>query len=315
MSTAVTTQTAKTFRDLLAAPAYKEQIQQALPRGITAERMTRVVLTAINKTPALLECSKESLWEAVLNCASLGLFPDALGRAYLVPFKGQCQLIIGYKGLIDLAYRSDRIASIQLVIVREGDIFERKPLAMPPIHHVIKEAVNDAFRVMTHVYSVVYLKGCENPSVDVMSKREVDEIKARSQSAGKATSPWKTDYEEMAKKTVFRRHAKVLPMSAELAQALTVDADRIEMDVPSETAGRFTKDTAKPVEGQIVPDITHAQCVEFSKALPEPAVTALLAGYSVHSIGDVPIDKLPDLWSGLQKIQAGVNTSTTGGRP
>lgn len=283
MNTVATT-APKTFRDMISAPAYKEQIQQALPKGITAERMTRVVLTAMNKTPKLLECTKESLWESVLNCASLGLFPDALGRAYLVPYGNTCQLIIGYKGLIDLAYRSDRIASIQLVIVRAGDHFKREPLAMPPISHVIKEAEGDAFRVMTHVYSVVYLKDCANPSVDVMSKREVDEIRARSKT-GKS-GPWVTDYEEMAKKTVFRRHAKVLPMSAELVHAMEVDGDSINVDVPA-PVNRFAADTAKPADAQVREEITPAMVAEAAKNLPDELALDLLAKYQLHNFSSV----------------------------
>lgn len=242
-SSAVSTATHKTFRDMITAPAYQAQIAAALPKGLSVERMTRVVLTAINKTPKLLDCAKETIWESVLNCAALGLFPDALGRAYLVPYKGKCQLIIGYKGLIDLAYRSERIASINLVVVREGDEFERCPMEAPPIKHKIIESPDGGFRKATHFYSVVYLKGCALPSVDVMTLREVNEIRARSMSAN--NGPWVTDYEEMAKKTVFRRHAKVLPMSAELANALTVDQDDIDLSVnPPTKPDRFADDFA-----------------------------------------------------------------------
>lgn len=225
---AVATASTKTFRDLILMDSYKSALAAALPRGMSADRMVRVVLTAFNKTPKLLECSKETVWESVLNCAALGLFPDALGRAYLVPYKGKCQLIIGYKGLIDLAYRSERIASINLVVVREGDDFERLPMESPPIRHRVVESADGGFRKMTHVYSVVYLKGCAQPSIDVMSLREVQEIRERSMS--KDAGPWVTDFEEMAKKTVFRRHAKVLPMSAEMAQAFDTDGDRLDLN-------------------------------------------------------------------------------------
>lgn len=230
---AVATAQPKTFRELILQDGYKSQLAAALPRGMSADRMVRVVLTAFNKTPKLLECSKETVWESVLNCAALGLFPDALGRAYLVPYKGKCQLIIGYKGLIDLAYRSDRIASINLVIVRDGDEFERVPMESPPIRHRVIEDADGVFRKMTHVYSVVYLKGCEQPSIDVMSLREVQEIRERSMS--KDAGPWVTDFEEMAKKTVFRRHAKVLPMSSEMAQAFDTDGDQLDLNAVATT--------------------------------------------------------------------------------
>ena len=247
-TSAVAIASPKTFRELIISDGYKQQIAAALPKGLPADRMVRVVLTAFNKNPKILDCSKESIWESVLNCAALGLFPDALGRAYLVPYKGKCQLIIGYKGLIDLAYRSERISSINLVIVREGDEFDRQPMESPPIKHRIIEAADGGFRKMTHVYSVVYLKGCATPSIDVMTLREVNEIRARSQSSG--SGPWVTDYEEMAKKTVFRRHAKVLPMSAELVQAMTTDDDAVDLTamarcatIPGDDIAAKTQDT------------------------------------------------------------------------
>jgi recombination protein RecT len=254
-ASSVSTAAPKTFRELILQDGYKNQLAAALPRGMSADRMVRVVLTAFNKTPKLLECSKETVWESVLNCAALGLFPDALGRAYLVPYKGKCQLIIGYKGLIDLAYRSERIASINLVIVREGDEFERLPMESPPIRHRVVESPDGKFRPMTHVYSVVYLKGCAMPSIDVMSLREVREIRERSMS--KDSGPWVTDFEEMAKKTVFRRHAKVLPMSAEMAQAFDSDGDQLDLNAVAATRPTSADDiapktrdtTAEHVEG------------------------------------------------------------------
>src|ERR1700741_2356525 len=82
----------KTFADLLKTDGYKSQIQMALTNGLKADHMVRCVLTAINRTPKLLQCSKESLWLAVLNCAALGIVPDPLGRAYMVPFGTDCTL-------------------------------------------------------------------------------------------------------------------------------------------------------------------------------------------------------------------------------
>lgn len=282
MNTVATT-TPKSFRDMISGDSYKNQLAQALPKGLTAERMVRVVLTAMNRNPKLLECTKESMWQSVLDCAALGLFPDALGRAYLVPYKDKCQLIIGYKGLIDLAYRSERVVSIQVVIVREGDKFSRQPLALPPIVHEIREMDGDAFRKMTHVYSVVYLKDCAVPSVDVMSKREVDEIRARSKSA--TSGPWVTDYEEMAKKTVFRRHSKVLPMSAELVQALDTDADQIDLSVPA-PANRFAQEESKTVDttAERVPEFTEQQVIDLAKTKDGEEVDRIMQTYSVHAI-------------------------------
>lgn len=258
MTTAVATQAPKTFKDLILSDGYKRQIEQALPRGFTAERLTRVVLTAMNKTPKLLDCSKESLWEAVLHCASLGLFPDALGRAYLVPYGKVCQLIIGYKGLIDLAYRSDRIGMIQIKAVYEGDKFYYDFGLCPRLEHVPCSTPG----ALTHVYSVVHIKGAGMPSFDVMRRDEVEKVRSRSRAAN--NGPWVTDYDAMAMKTVFRRHAKVLPMSAELAQAMEVDGDSNDLslkDAEVVTPARLAEDFGekKPEEAPTVDTTAQVQ--------------------------------------------------------
>ncbi len=230
----------QTFRELILCDSYKAQLAAALPKGLTVERMTRVVLTAMNRTPKLLDCTKESLWLSVLNCAALGLFPDPLGRAYLVPYGTKCELIIGYKGLIDLAYRSDRIGMIQIKAVYAGDHFHHAFGLIPTLDH--KPCDNPG--QLTHVYSIVHIKGCESPSFDVMRKDEVDAIRKRSKAAN--SGPWVTDYDAMAMKTVFRRHSKVLPMSAELSQALEHDSelDLKSVELMSSTDGRFSEDKA-----------------------------------------------------------------------
>jgi recombinational DNA repair protein RecT len=108
---------------------------------------------------------------------------------------------------------------------------------------------------MTHVYSVVYLKGCEHPSVEVMTLREVDDIRMRSMS--KDSGPWVTDFEEMAKKTVFRRHSKVLPMSAELAQAMASDDD--QYDLSAATAKPANTGDIQPITRDTTAEVTTEQ--------------------------------------------------------
>jgi recombination protein RecT len=98
---------------------YKDSIAKALPKHLTVERMTRVMLTTITKTPALLDCTQHTLMSAILTVSQLGLSVDPLlGEAYLIPFKNkkkgitECTVIIGYKGLLGLARRSGMIDSI-----------------------------------------------------------------------------------------------------------------------------------------------------------------------------------------------------------
>lgn len=204
----------------------KADLAMALPKHLTTDRLLRVVLTACNKTPKLLECTRESLLACVMDCASLGLEPDAaLGRAYLIPYGQKCTLVIGYKGLADLAYRSGMVDSLDAFAVHEGDVFGLTLGSTPQIEHVPTLEDPGAF---TGAYAVARLKGCSIPKFAYMSKSEIDGIRARSKAAN--SGPWVTDYEEMAKKTVLRRLMKLLPLSVEFADAISKDQE-FEFDV------------------------------------------------------------------------------------
>lgn len=105
------------------------EIKKALPSVMTPERFTRIALSALNNTPALQQCTPMSFIAALLNAAQLGLEPNTpLGHAYLIPYKNkgvlECQFQIGYKGLIDLSYRSGQVKSIQAQAVYQNDDFE-----------------------------------------------------------------------------------------------------------------------------------------------------------------------------------------------
>lgn len=104
-----------TMLDIVRSKGFQSQLALALPKTMTAERLTRIIMTECRKTPALLSCSQESFYGAILQCAQLGLEPGAaLGHCYLLPFgngkakdgRPNAQLIIGYRGMLDLARRS-----------------------------------------------------------------------------------------------------------------------------------------------------------------------------------------------------------------
>ena len=109
--------------------ALEPEIKRALPSVLTPERSTRMALSAINNTPELANCTPMSFVAALMNAAQLGLEPNTpLGQAYLIPYKNkgvlECQFQLGYKGLIDLAYRTGQVQMIQAQVVREFDEFE-----------------------------------------------------------------------------------------------------------------------------------------------------------------------------------------------
>ena len=213
-----------TVRNLL--EKCKSQIAMALPKHMTPDRMMRVAMTEIQKTPALLDCSPVSLVAAVIQASQLGLEIGVLGQAYLVPFKGSVTLIPGYRGLVQLARRSGEIVSIEARIVHAKDLFSvayglnpdltHKPWMPTPDEKVTKEGPGPVLCA----YACARFKD-GGYQFEVMSLRELDAIKNRSKAV--SSGPWVTDTEEMYRKTVTRRLCKWLPASIELARALELD--------------------------------------------------------------------------------------------
>jgi recombination protein RecT len=212
------------IRSLILSDSAKKQFAAALPRHLTPERFTRIALTAINRTPKLMQCTKESLLTCLLDLSQLGLEPDNR-KAHLIPYENRklnktiCTLIIDYKGLVELARRSGEISDIHADVVCENDHFEYSFGTEGKLVH--KPAIKDRGNV-TAAYSFVKLKDGSS-SYEVMNKEEVDAIRERSKAGN--TGPWVTDWKEMAKKTVFRRHSKWLPVSPEFQEAIDKDYD------------------------------------------------------------------------------------------
>lgn len=196
----------------------KPQMSHALPAHMTADRMCRIALTEFRKTPALADCDPMSFVGSVMICASLGLEIGALGQAYLIPYKRECTFILGYKGMIDLARRSGQIISIAAHCVYEKDFFEYEYGLEDKLSH--KPALG-ARGSMIAVYAVAKLKG-GGYQFEVMSKEDIDNIR-NTKSRGGNYGPWKTDFDEMARKTVIRRLFKYLPCSVEMSKAISYE--------------------------------------------------------------------------------------------
>lgn len=200
------------------------QIATALPEHFGKDRMLRVILTSVNKTPKLLNCTQETLLGSIMVCAQLGLEPDdVMGHAYLLPYGNKCQLIVGYKGMIDLARRSGNIQSIYAGIVYENDIFvdqygtEEKFEHQPYYMNGFDEPGKERF-----VYAYAHLKDGGFQRI-VLTEADINKAKKASQAADTQYSPWKTWPEEMKKKTAIKRLCKFLPMSVQLAKAVQID--------------------------------------------------------------------------------------------
>lgn len=208
----------KSFKELL--KSRQGSMKQIAANGIDPGRVMQVLLASIQKTPALSNCTQESIFRCAMHAVELGFYPGSVDqKAYLVPFKDQCTLIVGYKGMVELAYRSRLIKSIRARAVYEGDKFTYKDGLSPVLDWEPGDTPRNPQKI-THAYCIVETKD-GGVIYDVMTKAEIDAIRARSKASG--SGPWVTDYAEMAKKTIMRRTLKMAPMSIEMVKADAID--------------------------------------------------------------------------------------------
>lgn len=205
--------------------ALEPEIRRALPSVLTPERFTRMALSAINNTPALAECTPMSFIGALMNAAQLGLEPNTpLGQAYLIPYKNkgvlECQFQIGYKGMINLAYRTGEIQIIQAQVVREYDEFSYQYGLEPKLVHRPGEGERGEITFIYGLFRTV--RG--GYGFEVSNKADMDAFAVRySKAFDSGFSPWKTNFAEMGKKTVLKRALKYAPVSADFQRALSAD--------------------------------------------------------------------------------------------
>lgn len=160
----------------------------------------------------------ESLESALMNIAAIGITLNPAQReAYLVPRGSAVVLDISYMGLIKLATDSGSVVWVQAEIVKKNDSFKYQGMGEKPIHEF--EPFGERGE-MVGVYCVAKLHTGEFLTT-IMSKAEVEEIRNKSSQAAKS-GPWVTFFDEMAKKTVIKRAAKLWPKSERVQEAIEV---------------------------------------------------------------------------------------------
>jgi recombination protein RecT len=271
-----------TIRDRLRSPALIAELGKAMPKHCSPERMARVALTALTKTPKLADCTEASFFQCLLSLSQWGLEPDGR-RAHLIPFENrgkgitECQLIIDYKGYVELAYRSGFVKAIHADLIREGDVFEYS--LGDVINHVPYFLRRDPDKPTKA--GEVYAAYCRVTLTDgitkteVMSVDEINGIRDRSQGyiafkKGYAKqNPWASDWNEMAKKTVWRRTQKWLPLSAEILDAMDSDQDTMDDTVEAKATRVQTLDELATciaaVPGDAIGPEEEARIIEAEK--------------------------------------------------
>lgn len=209
-----------TLKSLLESEATQSMMKNVSSQYMTEDRIAKAALLALSRQPKLAQCTTVSFLTSMMKAAQLGLdFSGATGQAYLIPFKQECTLIVGYQGMIEVAYRSKNVEYIDAQLVYENDECVFNLGTDPKISHV--PCFDGDRGEVKFGYAVARLKGVSIPKIELMSKAEIMAIKARSRA--KDSGPWRTDEPEMMRKTIIRRIFKYLPKTQDILTASEVD--------------------------------------------------------------------------------------------
>ncbi len=207
------------------------ELDKLLGPSLTVEQFKTAAMTYLRMQPKLYECNPYSVVGGLRLGAQLGLSLGPLGHFYLVPFKNEAVFILGYRGMIELAYRSGKVRRIQAAVVREGDAFAYRYGTRQFLDHTPSTESRESPWVA--VYAVAELTNGGKP-FEVLDRGHVEARMKRSPSHKLPSSPWITDMEAMWCKSAVRQLQRWLPQTVESARAVEQDetiAAPVEDDV------------------------------------------------------------------------------------
>lgn len=211
----------------------RHELEELLPAGSSVEPIIRKVCHAIDRNEDLARATPSSVVREVLRALRLGLDVGGVGgQAYLVAREDEergiveAKLLIGYKGMIELARRSGIVIEARVVCRRDKFVHELG--AKPRLEH--KPTGRDrSDAAITHAYAIARFPD-GRVLFEVLTRRDIDARRERSERAG--DSAWSTDFAAMARKSAVRAIAAYLPQAPGLSAAVELD-QRLELGKPS----------------------------------------------------------------------------------
>jgi len=280
-------------RQFLLSPEVQKSLKDGMQKHMTPDRMCRLVLTAVQKSPKLVECfatpqGKRSIGLSMLTAAQIGLEID--GRnAHLVPYKNkggymEAVLIPDYKGLVNLAFNHPRVKDINVEVVYTNDVFTYRKGLNPVIEHT--PTIDGEPGELRAVYAIATIDGTGKTFV-LLPAREVEAVRKSSRGADQPDSPWNKWEAEMWKKTACKRLCKIIPQSPELQRALavedefeetgkvassvTIDLQRVEPEVRfSKPTSELPPEQAEPTSDSSAPSEPVVETPQPNKAVEKP---------------------------------------------
>lgn len=200
----------------------KPQLAVALPRHMNPDRMARLALTAFSTSADLQQCTPQSIAGSIMTAAQLGLEPGVNGQGYLIPYKGRCTFVPGWKGLVDLVSRSGR-ATVWTGVVYPGDEFAYQLGDAPFCRHVPGDGSDDGDE-FTHVYAIGRVRDASMAVIEVWTRAKVQKHLKRYNKVGSRHYALtdENNFEMYARKVALLQVLKYMPASIELQNAIDV---------------------------------------------------------------------------------------------
>lgn len=262
--------------------AHKQEIAEGMPKHLPVDRLIRAFLGEVRRTPKLKQCTATSMYKCFLDMSQIGLEPGPAGLVFLIPYKTEATLQIGYKGMMTLARRSGEISTFSAEVVYAKDKFSYCLGLNPEINHMPYDGDDDP-GPMTYAYSVVRMKD-GGYQARVLPKREIMRAKEASPAARKSDSPWNGPFEdEMWRKTALKRTCKLCPLSTEVLNAIAIDdayeanvRRPVDLDViPNGKKQRFGSEFAKVPVGSRFAEVPAPDANENAQAAVETTSTTV----------------------------------------
>ena len=181
-----------------------DQWIETVPRGCSGDRLFRLFIFALKENPALVDCSRETIFKAFRDCVATGL--DVGGErapAYLTASKGRLKYHVSYRGFLELAHRAGQVKTFRIEAVREGDLFQYTPSAADPVLHTWSDDADRELLAVSNVYAQLVKPG-GGVECEVWSTARIEKHKEQFVSNWSSpSSNWSKDWLSMAKKTVI----------------------------------------------------------------------------------------------------------------
>ncbi|QBF27188.1 recombinase RecT [Pseudomonas tructae] len=197
----------------------KGQMALALPKHLTADRMTRLALTAFSTSQQLQRCSHQSIAASIMTAAQLGLEPGVNGAGFLIPYGQTCTFVPGWKGLVDLVARSGRGTVYTGVIFKDQQYTFTDGARRDLVIH--NETDMDEATDITHAFAIGWVQGASMPIIELWTAGKITKHRDKYNKVGKKHYSFR-DWEMYCRKIPLLQVLKYMPCSVEVSNAIAV---------------------------------------------------------------------------------------------